>query len=159
MKHGQVGSDKISITNDQLRLQKNIRFHAINYLRENSFTLPQLPSFEIYEQLRSRREKNLMQEIQQQRETEKIIKSTKKRKENVSIDDSNGWIPAVKTNLLDTVDDNEDNEMIRNQREALRVQIQLVEAYLNDAKKQNKSEESKMLQKNLNELLETLASL
>lgn len=158
MKYGQAGPNKILIANDQLRLQKYIRSHAINYLRENSFTLPQLPSFEIYEQLRSRREKNLMEEIQQQREMEKKIKLEKK-KDNVSIDNSNGWIPAIKTDILDNIASNEDNEMVINQREALRVQIQLVEAYLNDAKKQNKFEESKILEQNLNELLETLASL
>lgn len=43
--------------------------------------------------------------------------------------------------------------------EALRIQIQLVEGYLEDALKANRREEAQLLQKNLNELLTCLANL
>lgn len=159
LSNSQVDSSKKNITNDQIKLQKNIRFFAINYLRENSFTLPQLPSFEIYEQLRSRRERNLMEQMKKQREMEKKTKTFNKIKDNVSIDNSNGWVASIKADILEDQIVDEKNELTRNEQEALRVQIQLVEAYLDDAKKQKKTEEVKILQQNLNELLQTLANL
>lgn len=40
-----------SVSRDQLKLQKNIRIYAINYLKEFSFTLSILPTKEEYEKL------------------------------------------------------------------------------------------------------------
>ncbi|CAF0796127.1 unnamed protein product [Brachionus calyciflorus] len=171
-----------TISNDQFRLQKNIRFHAINYLRENSFTLPQIPSYEDYEKLKKQRERYLMEEIkrtemeQRKKMEQKLSKmsiSDKQNKPSVSIDNTNGWVPTFKpASLLDDdgksnsySDDVESNreqfgdENLKSEQEALRIQIQLVEAYLKDAQKHKKYEEAKILQENLNELLQNLANL
>ncbi len=53
-------------------------------------------------------------------------------------------------------DDSSNSNKISEQERALRIQIQLVENYLQDAIKQNKKEEADILRQNLNELLNTL---
>lgn len=80
----------------------------------------------------------------------------------MSIDKSDGWLPNVKSfhkqetfaeNETEGNSDRNDNNLSV-QDKALRVQIQLVESYLEEALKQNKYEEADLLQKNLNELLD-----
>ena len=48
---------------DQLKLQRNIRFQSINFLKEHSFTLSQLPISEAYAKLKSQREVYLQEEM------------------------------------------------------------------------------------------------
>ncbi len=195
---------------DQLKLQRNIRFQSINFLKEYSFTLSQLPTSEVYFKLKAQRELRLQEELRrveleqlkQDQEIRKRIKSNnnptgsnKTKFPSISIDNSNGWMPSsVKALLLDDsqsaeedddYDNNDDNEDTEEEKtldlnkkkevgddnksisshkkkessekeKALRVQIQLVEKYLDDALKQNKHDEATLLRKNLNELLNSL---
>ena len=181
---------------DQLKLQRNIRFQAINYLKENSFTLSQLPNSETYFKLKAQRELSLQEELKrleleqmkQKNELNKRINYKKlqqqqqkqSNKPNITIDNSNGWMPTnIKANLFlddsdsesqeDTLDLNEPNgddmdakslssqKRVKSEKEkAIRIQIQLVEKYLDEALKQNKFDEADSLRKNLNELLNTL---
>lgn len=168
------------ISNDQFKLQRNIRFFAINYLREHSFNLPSVPSAQEYQKLKSQRQLYLIEEmkrteLEQNKQRKKLDdqaaknrqQTAVKKQQSISVDNSNGWIPAIKPNFL--VDETaESQNEINSQTEeedgksgeqnALRIQIQLVEAYLNDALKQKKFDEANILQQNLNELLTTLAN-
>lgn len=168
--------------NDQLKLQRNIRYFVINYLRENSFNLAQLPSADEYALLAKQRQRFAMEEarrneLEQARQKQQLLMQTSvtnsnrikysKKRENVSIDNSNGWIPqgVKRGELLEDVVDGGGGEMAANgemtnsDTEALRIQIQLVERYLEDAVKANKKEEAELLRANLNELLTTLANM
>lgn len=193
--------------NDQIKLQRNIRFYAINYLKENSFNLSSLPNKEEYEKLKAQRQIYLVEEmrrveleqlkqkkqindqiarrqqtIQRQSNDLNNVNEKKQSAAKISIDNSNGWIPSVKPSALLEDSDNELNDVNNNdsseqasnsldddgsrsinskrvvseQEKALRIQIQLVENYLQDAIKHNKKEEAETLRRNLNELLNAL---
>jgi hypothetical protein len=192
----------ITVSNDQFKLQRMLRAHAVNYLKEYSFSLPQLPSANDYEQLKSRRQLLVFEEMkrreleqqrqrrqiddqvarkQQQQQQQSNKTTTHKRQDsaqkNVTIDSINGWVPS-KPNII-LVDDlagpsskgyndsSAENGVNQNHQhpdsstnssysDAVRIQIQLVEGYLNDAIKQNRMDEARILEKNLNDLLDTL---
>jgi hypothetical protein len=198
-----LNHDTSNTNNDQLKLQRNIRVQSINFLKEYSFTLSQLPTSEVYSKLKAKREIYLQEElkraeIEQQKHKLEISKRLKKKtttesnkkSASISIDNTNGWMPTSVKSLLfdDNNDDDDDDETVsgddnsndndsddvfnddldkksissqkkRNlsdKEKALRIQIQLVEKYLEDALKQNKQDEAKILRKNLNELLNSL---
>lgn len=190
---------------DQLKLQRNINYLAINYLKEHSFSLVQLPSSEVYAELRAKCEKRLreeskrleLQEIKHKNEINKRIihnqnNNTKNKvlnhnKPNVTVDKSNGWIPtsiqsraALLFNDSDSEqeetfefneayaagEDNLDRKSVSSHKraksekeKAIRIQIQLVEKYLDEALKLNKYEEADSLRRNLNELLNSLVDI
>ena len=190
--------DPSTESHDQLKLQRNIRFYAINYLKENSFTLGSLPTPEEYGKLKSQRQVYLIEELrraelehlkqqkqiseraaQLQNKSSDLSNSTynnaKTKITNVSVDNSNGWIPQINRDLY--LDENEDElleatsddptsmkskkinttyQPMSDVDRALRLQIQLVEGYLKDARKQNKLDEILSLEQNLNELLNNL---
>jgi hypothetical protein len=203
------GEARNSVNQDQIKLQRNIRFYAINFLKENSFTLSTLPAAEEYAKLKSQRQIYLAEEMRRtelelakqkqalnNQVAKRLMKSSHNNKKNVknaadmdrnstnaivSIDNSNGWVPSVPSvkGLLEESDNetggeeeakeeiNEDRKSVSSkksytapneQEKALRIQIQLVEQYLRDAVKQNKQEEAAILQRNLNELLNTLVN-
>lgn len=151
-----------------MKLQRNLRFHAVNYLKEYSFQLPQLPSSEEYERLSQQRQRYLIEEKRRAEDEQRKVDELLAKKMNggggghrrqasntaqpsnkgVSIDNVNGWIPSrpsVNDNSTKSVDN-----------DALRIQIKLVESYLNDAIKHNKMDEARMLEQNLNDLLDSL---
>lgn len=179
---------------DQLKLQRNIRYFVINYLRENSFNLAQLPSGDEYAVLVKQRERFMIEEARrneaelarQRRQINERLAATagasggsgtagsfgrsaavKFNKNNtVTIDNSNGWI-ASQSARKDELELGDDGSMGGGaggsngtpDAEALRIQIQLVEGYIEDALKANRSEEAQLLKANLNELLTCLANL
>jgi hypothetical protein len=183
-------SSAITVSNDQFKLQRNLRLHAVNYLKEYSFTLPQLPSTKDYEQLKSRRQLHLMEEMkrhemeqlrQRKQIDDQVARNQNKAKrqipgqKNVTIDNVNGWIPSKPNIIIDecdqvsmnsasgTVNENSDDRTSLSDRQldsdknhAIRIQIQMVEGYLNDAIKHNKIDEARILEKNLNDLLDSL---
>lgn len=170
-------NDASNIKNrDQLKLQRNIRMYVVNYLKENSFSLGQLPTKELYLSLKAQREENLREEMnrieyEQQIQKHQIAEVARrkqmskwthnrveenhqiKKEPTISIDNSVGWVGGQNIDIIENNENSlshgDDNE----QQKALRIQIQLVEGYLDDALKQNKYEEADLLQKNLNELL------
>lgn len=160
------------ITNDQLKLQRNIRYFIVNYLRENSFNLAQLPSREEYEILVKQRERFMIEEArrneaelarQRRQVNEKLASANrpvKFTKNTVTIDNSNGWIASQggRKEELELDPDGVDSNAAPD-AEALRIQIQLVEGYIEDALKANRTEEAELLKTNLNELLTCLANL
>ena len=94
---------------------------------------------------------------------------------NVTIDNVNGWIPSKPNIIIDeldqvsmnsasgTVNENSDDRTSLSDRQldsdknhAIRIQIQMVEGYLIDAIKHNKIDEARILEKNLNDLLDSL---
>ena len=157
---------------DQLKLQRNIRQYVIGYLKENSFSLSPLPAKDVYLKLKAQRQVYLQEEMnraemEQSKQLKQIneevnrrqINTVKKPRPYVSIDNSNGWVSNVKGSLLIEAaeDPNSSTNTIENeQNKALKIQIQLVEGYLEDALRQNKRDEASLLQKNLNELLNML---
>ena len=194
-------------SHDQLKLQRNIRFFAINYLKEHSFTLSSLPNPEEYSKLKAQRQVYLVEEMrrteleqlkQQKQINERAAKFQTQTKSNeaytnlnqknknakrldpkITVDNSNGWIPSFNKDLLlddnDFEDSNEeeafdssDNTSLKSKKSnngtmseedrALRIQIQLVEGYLKDARKHNKIDEISALEQNLNELLNNLVN-
>jgi hypothetical protein len=201
-------NDKSKSSNDQVKLQRNIRFYAINYLKEHSFNLSSLPNKEEYDKLKAQRQIYLVEEMrraeleqlkQKKQINDQIARrqqsmqrqssdptNTNKSSTKISIDNSNGWIPSVNPSALFEDSDNELNDvnnnnndsgeqtvnsleddgtrsisskrsgLVSDQEKALRIQIQLVENYLQDAIKHNKKEEAETLRKNLNELLNAL---
>ncbi len=197
-----LNHDTSNTNNDQLKLQRNIRVQSINFLKEYSFTLSQLPTSEVYSKLKAQREIYLQEElkraeIEQQKQKleiskrlkKKTITESNKKSASISIDNTNGWMPtSVKSLLFDDKNDDDDDETVsgddnsndndsddvfnddldkksissqkkrnlNDKEKALRIQIQLVEKYLEDALKQNKQDEAKILRKNLNELLNSL---
>jgi len=187
-----------ALMKDQLKLQRSIRVNIINFLKEHSFRLGQLPSKEVYLALKTQRQQFLQEEMNRI-EQDKMIQKTKieelasrqrtnqrffdlensQKNENesykviapsgrnmkfefnqflfvdlikVSIDNSNGWVPNIKSSKIQ--EDLADSELQSVQKNALKVQIQMVEGYLEEALKQDKYEEANLLQKNLNELLD-----
>lgn len=172
-------------SHDQLKLQRNIRYFIINYLRENSFNLAQLPNGDEYSVLVKQRERFLIEEAvrneaelaRQRRQINERIAATnggnrsggvsgatssssiKYSKNTVKIDNSNGWIASqgARKDELD-LDENGDANAPPD-ADALRIQIQLVERYIEDALKANRTEEADLLRANLNELLTCLANL
>lgn len=185
----------MKISNDQLKLQRQIRYYAISFLRENSLNMAQIPNAEEYEKLKSQRqlyvnEELKRSELERRRQTQQINDKMAKvkfnrKKENISIDNANGYIPSINANqfLEDQSDPDGDDQSTNSsyqdangkssgpgagatpnspdedKKNALRIQIQLVEAYLDDAIKKNKKSEADILRKNLNELLTSLANL
>ncbi len=198
-----------SESHDQLKLQRNIRFFAINYLKEHSFTLSSLPTPDEYAKLKAQRQVYLVEEMrrteleqlkQQKQINERAAKlqtqsrsnevnsnssnfnlknrNTKTFDPKISVDNSNGWIPSFNKDLLldenDFDDSNEDetfegsdstslkskksNTGVSEEDRALRIQIQLVESYLKDARRHNKKDEINALEQNLNELLNNLVN-
>lgn len=185
---------------DQLKLQRNIRFQSINFLKEHSFTLSQLPISEVYAKLKSQREVYLQEEMkrvemEQLKQKNEINKRLNKKHSkqikinnkmpNISIDNSNGWMPnsiqATAALFLESDSEDDENEdandyddqngdyerkslssqkkttrPLSDKEKALKIQIKLVEKYLEEALKSNKHDEAKILQKNLNELLNSL---
>jgi hypothetical protein len=169
-----AGTNQDELSKDQLKLQRNIRQYVINYLKNYSFNLVQIPTKEAYLKLKAQRELHLQEEMNRiehelNMQRKKLNNELNKRQQNgtknepnlglVSIDNSNGWVPSYKVSEIlekddDTAQTNDDYET--DQQKALKIQIQLVENYLEDAIKQNKHEEASILQKNLNELLNML---
>jgi len=198
-----------SESHDQLKLQRNIRFFAINYLKEHSFTLSSLPTPDEYAKLKAQRQVYLVEEMrrteleqlkQQKQINERAAKlqtqtrsnevnsnssnfslknrNTKTFDPKITVDNSNGWIPSFNKDLLldenDFDDSNEDktfegsdstslkskksNTGVSEEDRALRIQIQLVESYLKDARRHNKKDEINALEQNLNELLNNLVN-
>jgi hypothetical protein len=198
-----------SESHDQLKLQRNIRFFAINYLKEHSFTLSSLPTPDEYAKLKAQRQIYLVEEMrrteleqlkQQKQINERAAKlqtqtrsnelnsnssnfnlknkNTKTFDPKITVDNSNGWIPSFNRDLLldenDFDDSNEDeifegsdstsikskksNTGVSEEDRALRIQIQLVESYLKDARRHNKKDEINALEQNLNELLNNLVN-
>ena len=201
-------------SHDQLKLQRNIRFYAINYLKDHSFTLSSLPTPDEYAKLKAQRQVYLVEEMRrtelehlkhQKKINERAAKLRPSEASNnghanitssknggstqsnvkISVDHSNGWIPTVNKQelYLDDDDDKESNEedspdgaksdlddgsqslnskksgtATSEEDKALRVQIQLVEGYLKDAKKHKKYDEVRLLEQNLNELLNNLVN-
>ena len=156
---------------DQLKLQRNIRQYVIGYLKENSFSLSPLPAKDVYLKLKAQRQVYLQEEMNRaEMEQSKQLKqineevnrrhtsnTVKKPKSYVSIDNSNGWVSNVKGSLLiEAAEDPSRSPNANEQNKALKIQIQLVEGYLEDALRQNKHDEASLLQKNLNELLNML---
>jgi hypothetical protein len=163
-------SGAITVSNDQFKLQRNLRLQAVNYLKEYSFTLPQLPSAKDYEQFKSRRQLHLAEEmrrheIEQLRQRKQIddqvarnqsrtasTTANHKRQSsvqsNVTIDNVNGWIPSKQNIIVGessmATENGEDRES-----NAVRIQIQLVQGYLNDAIQKNKPDEIALLEENL----------
>lgn len=167
---------KLIITNkDQIKLQRNIRQYVINFLKENSFTLNQLPSKEDYTNLKARRQTILQEEMKKNEQIKmrqrKLYEETSRhQKDNynqavsnpkevstISIDNSNGWMPNFKAPTVTSKKTNSCSKLNGSDSEnALKIQIQQVECYLDDALKNNKYEEAAILQNNLNELLDQL---
>lgn len=167
-------------SNDQIKLQRNIRYYIVNYLRENSFNLAQLPTSEEYGVLVKQRERLMIEEARRQeaelaRQQRQIIErvaatsnrttrqqqqegAIKFKKNTVTIDNSNGWI-ASQGGRRDELEIEENASNASADAEALRIQIQLVEGYIEDAVKANRTEEAELLKANLNELLTCLANL
>lgn len=99
-------------SNDQLKLQRNIRYFVINYLRENSLNLAQLPTSDEYSLLVKQRERFMIEEARrneaelarQRRVMDERVANNRRQQQNqssavrfnknasVSIDNTNGWI-------------------------------------------------------------------
>jgi hypothetical protein len=189
-KHEQQLQPVLSISKDQFKLQRNIRYYAINYLKEHSFNLPQLPTPQDYEKLKSKRQTFLIEEMKrqemEQQKQRKIMeeqvakrqpKAQNKRKafsknNNYTIDNVNGWMPSKPSIQLGedvdklSINENDSDSASLNSRQgalndddktnAIRIQIQIVEGYLSDALKQNRMDEAKILEKNLQDLWDIL---
>ena len=65
-----------ALMKDQLKLQRSIRVNIINYLKEHSFRLGQLPSKEVYLALKTQRQQFLQEEMNRI-EQDKMIQKTK----------------------------------------------------------------------------------
>ena len=188
------GPSSTAITNDQFKLQRNIRFYAVNYLKDYSFNLPQLPSSQEYEKVKSQlqrylneeKKRNELEQMKQRKQIDDQVvrnqsksgqnsKHVRQSSQNVTIDNVNGWIPskpnislvedlnsgenlsvALNNEKNNSYTDEKLNEMSIEKNNALRIQIKLVEGYLNDALKHNKLEEARILEKNLNDLMDNL---
>jgi hypothetical protein len=137
MMHGSGQQAQTQISNEQMRLQKNIRVHAINYLKEYSFKLTQLPSIDEYEKLKEQKRKLLVEDL----EREKREQQSDVYVHNNSRADG-GWIPSCATV-------SQDKHMTTN---PIEIQINIVKKYLSEAKKDGRLEEVKILEKNLSEL-------
>ena len=175
-------------SHDQIKLQRNIRYFIINYLRENSFNLAQLPNGDEYAVLVKQRERFLIEEArrnevelarQRRQINERIAatnggnnrsggvsggtstssSTTKYSKNTVRIDNSNGWIASQGARKDELELDENGDANAPPDADALRIQIQLVEGYIEDALKANRTEEADLLRANLNELLNCLANL
>lgn len=183
---GNEAQNVANSSNDQRKLQQNIRIYSINYLKEHSFNLSKLPTLDEYEKLKKQRKTYLIEELRrtelehrkQRREMNDRVSKVKvqwsQQSNNVSIDNSKGWIPIkVKIDELNSEEEDDNNPNDSNddgaksvtskrsqneQEKALRIQIQLVEGYLQEAIKHKKHEEAKLLQQNLNELLNELVN-
>ena len=131
LKNGNDGSETATISNDQLKLQRNIRFQAINYLKEHSFNLSALPTPEEYAKLTSQRKLYLIEEmkraeleqLKQKKEIDNRMAKLNKSNANttgrndlnnnkntakISIDNTNGWIPQIDKQAL-MLDGDEDD--------------------------------------------------
>ena len=149
-------SQSPAVSRDQLKLQKNIRIHAINYLKEFSFQLSCLPTKEEYEKLVEQKRKYLLEEIQRER-MEKLklyeIDAAKRQQQQALssttayINNSDGWVPTE----INRVTESDDNDPIR-------LQIKVVESYLEEARKQERHEEIKIFENNLKELKSIIES-
>ena len=71
----------------------------------------------------------------------------------MSIDNSNGWIANPLKKDDSTLADGGFEPDMSDQANALKIQIQLVNSYLEEAIKANRYEEAEILQQNLNELV------
>jgi hypothetical protein len=131
MIHGTKQSES-QISIEQQRLQKNIRVHAINYLKEYSFKLTQLPSAEEYEKLKEHKRKLLVEDLERERRQQ--------RPDDSSTSSTAGWIPTAPISV-----NNEGKNPVE-------IQIDVVKKYLNEAKKEKRLEEVKILEDNLSEL-------
>ncbi len=134
--HGTKPTDN-QISSEQQRLQKNIRLHAINYLKEYSFKLTQLPSAEEYEKLKEQKQKLLIEDLDREKREQQsdLYNSSKDNSTNNA-----GWIPSASMSA------NSDN------KNPIEIQIDVVKNYLIEAKKEKRIEEIKILEKNLTEL-------
>ncbi len=65
-----------SLVKDQLKLQRNIRAYVVNYIKENSYKLSQLPSREVYSVLKIQHQQ-LLQEQMKRNEKDMIIQKNK----------------------------------------------------------------------------------
>ena len=130
LKNGNDGSETSPITNDQLKLQRNIRFQAINYLTEHSFNLSALPTPDEYAKLTSQRKLYLIEEmkraeLEQSKQKKEILAKLNKPKTShssdlnnnknaakISIDNTNGWIPQIDKQalMLDADEDDLNND-------------------------------------------------
>ena len=146
-----------SVPRDQLKLQKNIRIYAINYLKEFSFTLSILPTKEEYEKLVEQKRQLLLEEIQRESLEKLRLYEIDAKKQQLKggnyssgaaqggtfINNSDGWVPTVNNNNFEN--HNNDNDPIK-------LQIQVVENYLIEARKQGRHEEIEIFENNLKEL-------
>ncbi len=142
------------MSRDQLKIQKNIRLYAINYLKEFSFQLSSLPNKEEYEKLVEQKRKYLLEELHRESlEKQKLYEIDAKRQQkygnntngvsmSTHINNSDGWVPTVMN----------ENSGITNLNDPVVVQIKLVENYLDEARKQMRFEEVEILENNLKEL-------
>ena len=182
------GNKKIQtkkISSEQFKLQRNIRLFAINYLKDNSFTLSQLPTINEYNELKAKRQVHLLEEMrrieieqnfEKQRLNEQIARKQNKlpkfklNEENkgrtngnlsIKIDNSNGWIPSVDRNnavLFENANNEYDATIESDEERTLKIQINLVDGYIKEAIKQDRNDEVKSLRQNLNELKARLKS-
>jgi hypothetical protein len=168
-----------STSKDQNKLKTNIRNFAINYLKENSFNLPNLPTQQEYIKLRNDKQYLLQQEMkrleliqleQRERINDHIIRTQRgknqstssKQPPKISIEQSKGWTSNFKPTLTDDqISQNGDNTHSFNPfeeqdfddvKKALTIQIKVVQGYLAEALKQKKYEEAELLKQNLKEL-------
>ena len=178
---GQADNANNRVT-DHFKLQRNIRMYAIGFLKEYSFSLPTLPARELYEQLKQRRQAHLLAEMEQQRAASQLRRSHAPRPlpTKIIVDNSNGWVAGGggisgiggdgESSAGDGSSSSGDNESSdgaggagagggSEERSALRIQIQLVESYIREAKKHNKTNEVEILERNLNELLNALVDI
>ena len=130
--------------------------YAINYLKEFSFTLSILPTADEYEKLVEQKRKFLLEEIQRESlEKLKLYEMDAKRQQlkgNYSntnnssstalqgtfINNSDGWVPTM-NNEIETDD-------------PIKLQIKVVENYLEEARRQGRYEEIEIFENNLQEL-------
>lgn len=154
----QNGVITTNISKDQLKMQKNIRLYAINYLKEYSFQLATLPSKEEYEKLVEKKKKLLLEELQREsleklkllelnmatkkpQQEQKLQQKSKQKNDKTHINNADGWIATTDGNNLQNEHD-----------DPIKLQIKLVESYLEEARKQNRHEEIDILENNLKEL-------
>jgi len=139
----------------QEKLQRVIRQMAANFLQEYVFGLQSLPTEEQYEKLKEERQKELMRQIEAQRQaeleakrlTEKLDQADDdalmKRPTDLSVGTSgpskDGWLPTQVASQAA-----EDDPLLQ--------QIGIIKGYIDQAKQAGKNDEVKMLTENLKEL-------
>ena len=141
------------MSGDQLKLQKNIRTHAVKYLKEFLFKLPVLPSVADYEKLVERNERDIFENLKTQiNERNSVTKHTSMVNKSVSFKNSENaddWVVVFNKENNTVADEcevgGEDDELIR-------MQIKVFEKHLEDACRENRFDDIEICKKNLNEL-------